>query len=474
MSSVTAALSPPESLARGLRKRKLAEDPESLPAHKKDKREYTDAQETYIATQIMDPIAFSALYGAAATYKGQSLNYKFYKQFTEVFNAKFRTNFNFLSLKNKFNDMRMRWRDAHHLKDTMRREEGLTLQELEDRMKEHCHYYVILEPALVNADPERKLAALGSLKAIGRRLPERSSLRLVKKATEKDQADPPQEHPSTLDVTKETTEKKQVDPPREQPSILEVAKKAAEKKQVDPPREQPSTLGVAKKVTGKGPIRPRGRPPITRVLVDESDHDDEVDVHGGQTRSNTGESRTLAVRAERFIVRQPQTNMENATTPQAPPNEMDILSMLKDIKDTSKLQCEAEKEQTRREQLQFEERARAQQETIRLERLRIEEARLREEETTKREQLRVEEARLRVEETRLREEETTKREAIRAEVEKAKDQIRMKELEIEHTSKLLQLEEARTKRAVAERKNLQTMKTRESTGSVEHPLETTH
>ncbi|KAK3811333.1 MAG: hypothetical protein J3Q66DRAFT_351584 [Benniella sp.] len=461
MSSATAALSLSESLARGLRKRKLAEGSVSLQAQKKDKREYTDAQETYIATQIMNPAAFSALYGAGATYNGQTLNYKFYKRFTDAFNAKFRTNFNFLSLKNKFNDMRMRWRDAHQLKDTLRRVEGLTLQELEDRMKEHCHYYVILEPALVNADrtvleknfaSDQEKSALRILKAMGRRPPERSSLRLVKKATEK----------------------KQAGPPRERPSTLEVAKKVTEKKQADPPREQPSTLKVVKKVTGKGPTRPRGRPPITRVLVDESDQDDEVDVRDSQTRLNTGGSKTLAVRAEGSIVRQPQTNNENAVTPQTPSNEMDILSMLKDIKDTSRLQCEAEKEQTRREQLQFEERARAQQETIRLERLRIEEARLREEETTKREQLRVEEARLRVEETRLREEETTKREAIRAEVEKTKDQIRMKELEIEHTSKLLQLEEARTKRAVAERKNLQTMKTRESTGSVEHPLETTH
>jgi hypothetical protein len=426
----------------------------------------------------MDPTVFGALYGAGATYRGQSLNYKFYKQFNEAFNAKFRTNFNFLSLKNKLNDMRMRWRDAHQLKDTLRREEGLTLQELEDRMKEHCHYYVILEPALVNADltladkklaSDREKAALGILK----RTPERSSLRLVKKTTEKKQANPPQEPPSTLEAAKKAMEKKQADPPRERPSTLEVAKKATEKKQADPRREQPFTVGVVKKVTGKGPTRPRGRPPTTRVLVDESDQDDEVDVCGTQIRLNTGGSRTLAVRPERSM-RQPQTNKENAATPQAPSNEMDILSMLKDIRDTSKLQCEAEKEQTRREQLQFEERARAQQETIRLERLRIEEARLREEETTKREQLRVEEARLRVEETRLREEETTKREAIRADVEKAKDQIRMKELEIDHTSKLLQLEEARTKRAVAERKNLQTMKTRESTGSVEHPLETTH
>jgi hypothetical protein len=84
-------------------------------------------------------------------------------------------------------------------------------------------------------------------------------------------------------------------------------------------------------------------------------------------------------------------------------------------------------------------------------RLRVEETRIREEELTKR---------LREEETtkRLKEEETTKREAIQAEMEKLKDQIRIRELDIEYTNRMLLLEEARHKRAVVEKGNIGALK----------------
>jgi hypothetical protein len=94
---------------------------------------------------------------------------------------------------------------------------------------------------------------------------------------------------------------------------------------------------------------------------------------------------------------------------------------------------------------------------------------MREEELTKREKLQVEEARLRVEETKVREEEATKREAIRIEIEKMKEQARMKELDVAHTTKLLLLEETRYKRTVAEKENLAMVK--EGTLAAEH-LET--
>jgi hypothetical protein len=61
---------------------------------------------------------------------------------------------------------------------------------------------------------------------------------------------------------------------------------------------------------------------------------------------------------------------------------------------------------------------------------------------------------MRVEETKLREEEATKREEIRADVEKVKEQVRLKELEVEHTSKLLLLEQLRLKRAIVEKEGL--------------------
>ncbi|KAF9361280.1 hypothetical protein BGX34_007245 [Mortierella sp. NVP85] len=247
-------------------------------------------------------------------------------------------------------------------------------------------------------------------------------------------------------------------------------------------------LATIKRAAEKRSVRAPERTAIATSsdTDDGSDDSGEEDVRGSQRRSSAGRQSISAIPAEKSPVRQPRKNKGKTLESESPSDEMDLLGMLKDIKDTSMLQYEAEKEQTRREQLQLEERSRSQQENIRLEQLRIEvaslhaeesrsreegitkreqirfeEARMREEELTKREQLHFEEARLRFDETKLREEETTKREAMRIEVEKLKEQARMKELDIEHTTKLLLLEETRLRRAMAEKEDLETLKTRE-------------
>ncbi|KAF9361271.1 hypothetical protein BGX34_007236 [Mortierella sp. NVP85] len=172
---------------------------------------------------------------------------------------------------------------------------------------------------------------------------------------------------------------------------------------------------------------------------------------GIKVRSNASAPGVVAVPVKKSHVknhhqdRDRDKDEEKARTTQA--QIRDMLVMLKDIKDSSIVQYEAEKEQTRREQMRLEERTTAQQEI------------------TRREQLRVEEV-------RLREEENTKRMAIRAEVEKMKDQVRMKELELEHTNRLLLLEETRMRRVMLEKENF-ALKKEESVGAAElqHRLE---
>jgi len=237
---------------------------------------------------------------------------------------------------------------------------------------------------------------------------------------------------------------------------------------------------------------------------EEGEDEGEEDMCLNRARSRVEGRRVIGVSAERVLERPVDKGKGKATTSHTPPDDTDVLDMLKDLRQTSMLQCEAEKEQTRREQMRYEERARAQQETSKLEqlrtdeaRLRVEESRIREEEATKREQMRVEESRLRVEEIRLhadearlreeettkreqlrveeirmREEEATKREGIRAEVEKMKEQVRMKELELEHTNRLLLLEETRLKLAVAEMEHYEASKmVKGGAEVVEHHLE---
>ncbi|KAK3811194.1 MAG: hypothetical protein J3Q66DRAFT_351280 [Benniella sp.] len=360
---------------------------------------FTALQEAYIAEQIMDPAIFTALYGSTAKYNGQHLHARFYKKLAEMFNKRFNTSLCDISLESKLNDMKMQWRITHLMRSSMGGNNDMTPPELQNKIMKHCHYYFILEPALA--------------------------------------------------TTKRATEKRSIGAP-----------------------ERTAINSLSDTDDGG----------------DDSDEEEEEEegVHGCQGRSSAGRQSISAILAEKSPVQQPRKNKGEALEAESPSDEMDLLGMLKDIKDTSMLQYEAEKEQTRREQLQLEERSRSQQENIRLEQLRVEvaslhaeesrsreegitkreqlrfeEARMREEELTKREQLHFEEARLRFDETKLREEETTKREAIRIEVEKLKEQARMKELDIEHTTKLLLLEETRLKRAMAEKENLERLKTRE-------------
>lgn len=358
---------------------------------------FTAPQEAYIAEQIMDPAIFTALYGSAAKYNGQNLHAKFYKKLAGVFNKRFNASLCDMSLESKLNDMKMQWKITHLMRSSMGGNNDMT-PELQNKIMKHCHYYFILEPALA--------------------------------------------------TTKRATEKRSVGAP-----------------------ERTAINTISDTDDGSD---------------DSDEEEEEEDVHGGQGRSSAGRQGISAILAEKSPVQQPRKNKGKTLESESPSDEMDLLGMLKDIKDTSMLQYEAEKEQTRREQLQLEERSRSQQENIQCEQLRVEvaslhaevsrsrevgitkreqlrfgEARMREEELTKREQLHFEEARLRFDETKLREEETTKREAIRIEVEKLKEQARMKELDIEHTTKLLLLEETRLRCAMAEKESLETLKTRE-------------
>ncbi|KAK3811205.1 MAG: hypothetical protein J3Q66DRAFT_351297 [Benniella sp.] len=172
--------------------------------------------------------------------------------------------------------------------------------------------------------------------------------------------------------------------------------------------------------------------------IDDSDDDIKV-------QSNTSTPGAVAIPVKKSHVKKHRQDKdrdrddERARTTRA--QIRDMLVMLKDIKDSSIVQYEAEKEQTRREQMRLEERTTTQQEM------------------TRREQLRVEEI-------RLREEENTKRVAIRAEVEKMKDQVRMKELDLEHTNRLLLLEETRMRCAMLEKENF-ALKKEESVGVIE-------
>ncbi|KAG0216659.1 hypothetical protein B0O80DRAFT_425153 [Mortierella sp. GBAus27b] len=101
----------------------------------------------------------------------------------------------------------------------------------------------------------------------------------------------------------------------------------------------------------------------------------------------------------------------------------DLLEMLSSIKETSAHVLEArEREQTSR-------------------------VRLEAEEATRRAQLQAEEETRR---SKVREEEQTKREAIHAEADRLRDQVRIKELEIEQAKNMLLLEEARIKRITLE------------------------
>ena len=401
MASV-AALSPPASPTTPERKRGPSEQSEPPPAIKKMKIGiFNLLQETYIAEQIMDPVAFAALYEPGGTFKGQPLPREFYEGFTRVFNERFGTSVNTAQVRGKLANMKWQWINTHRVKITAIREGSLPPSSLEEKIRERCHYYYTLEPALIQTLNNRKSIVISG-------------------AADGDE----EESEATAEADEDEGDDNEEQATDSQATVSPATDRQATDRQAT---DSPAT--------------------------------------DSQATSGTNEPRNLADPAVKTFVPQPPKVQSIATASQTQPDEMDLLDMLKDIKDTSKLQCEAEKEQTRREQLRFQERARAQQETNRLEQLRIEEAtkrdqlrveeiRLREEELTKRERLNIEDARMRVEETKLREEEATKREEIRADVEKVKEQVRLKELEVEHTSKLLLLEQLRLKRAIVEKEGL--------------------
>ncbi|KAK3811197.1 MAG: hypothetical protein J3Q66DRAFT_372870 [Benniella sp.] len=217
--------------------------------------------------------------------------------------------------------------------------------------------------------------------------------------------------------------------------------------------------------------RKRHRPSIITIsdTADDADDDkdDDYDEHGGgndhsddgdvQATSSTREQNILEVPVEKTLVHSKEKGKGKALTYRTRLDDTDLLDMLKDLRQTSMLQCEAEKEQTRREELRIEERSRA-QDIAQFEQLWVKEARLRVEESRMREEIRFEEAKMREEEStkreQLREQEMTKRESIRMEIEKMKEQAKIKELDIEHTNRLLLLEETRYKRALAEKENM--------------------
>ncbi|KAK3811198.1 MAG: hypothetical protein J3Q66DRAFT_404585 [Benniella sp.] len=186
-----------------------------------------------------------------------------------------------------------------------------------------------------------------------------------------------------------------------------------------------------------------------------NDHGDDGDI---QATSSTREPIILEDSDEETLGRSTEKGKSTPMAYRTQSDDTDLLSMLKDLRHTSMLQCEAEMEQTRREQLRQQDIVQLEQLWVEEARLRMEESRVREEETTKRVQLRFEEAKMREEEStkleQLREEESTKRESIRMELEKTREQVKMKELEIAHTNRLLLLEETRYKRALAEKENM--------------------
>ncbi|KAK3811192.1 MAG: hypothetical protein J3Q66DRAFT_59637, partial [Benniella sp.] len=388
MSNAT-AISPPPS-TRLIQKRKRAAHSKSSPATKRNRPHvFTVHNETYIAEQLVDPALFAACYGSDTHYSGQHLHSRFYQNLADLYNERFNISITSRTLNSKINKMKEKWKSAHEMKISVVDTGGdASLPKIQDQIKERCHYYYILEPALAT-----------------------------------------------------------------------------------------TTTAIRTK-----PVRISRRSAIG--TISDTDGDDyDGDIYETQARSSSGGPILTVSRKSR--VEQSENSKEMALVSQTQSNGS-LLEMLKDIKDASELQCEAEKEQTRREQMQFEERARAQQEATKLGQLRLEEARLRVEEIRVQEEALGMRKQLRVEETRLREEELTKREAIRAEVNKMKEQVRMKDLEvrkvkeqarvkeldIEHVNRLLLLEEMRLKRAVAEKENLHMLKVEGDTEATEHHLET--
>ncbi|KAF9361279.1 hypothetical protein BGX34_007244 [Mortierella sp. NVP85] len=450
-------------LRRVLRKRKSTPEAKPHPPIEKRPRKnhmFNRAQEAYIAEQLMNPDTFTALKGPGNKYEGQHLTSEFCWNFSNEFNNTFQCSIDEVQLRRRINYMKTCWRNMYkRLKKSTKKNNRLSPSELEDITKIYCHYYLTLKPAL---DPtSMQVEAAGRMES-GMH-PQNADLIVISDADD-DDGEEEEEQEGEQQQLQQKDEGKNKDEDREKDKDEEKDEDQDENEEQDMDEDKDKNEGK------------------------ENQEEDAFDNH---TRSSIDKPKMAAGRNPL----KPTEKGNNMATSQAQSDGTDVLSMLKDLRHTSMLQCEAEKEKTRREELRIEERSRAQQEITRLEQLRVEEARLRaeesmmreeestkreqirfeearmrEEELTKREKLQIEEARLRVEEAKVREEEATKREAIRIEIEKMKEQARMKELDITHTAKMVLLEETRYKRDVAEKEHL-ALKTIESSETTEHHVE---
>ncbi|KAK3811190.1 MAG: hypothetical protein J3Q66DRAFT_351262 [Benniella sp.] len=507
-SSVASSVASPMGLSR---KRERDIHSEAPPAKKRvPLLFFTVPHETYIAQQLMDPAIFSAYYGSDVEYSGQSLHPVFCQGYAEMFNKKFNTSITKTALRNKINDMKRRWKGADRMKNMMMTKGEKSNSEMKGDIERHCHYYFTMEPALTIATKPARLSKRLAATMIsdiddnngdgkydfytGSRLTVKHETFIAKQLMDptsyaacsgpgskyigqqlnlafcgkfaglfNKKFNTPVIGPKRMlqkighmrrqwkraNQTRISMVSKGIDVSL--PEMQDLIKEQCHYYFIMEPAWG-STMGT----TEAGSVVKSERSISTAITDTEDDVDynddysDNEDVSFNQPEPSIGRQRNMTVLAEKSNAEQPQQKQDKASASPPRPDEMDLLGMLKDLKDTSRLQCEAEREQTRREQMQSQERDRVQQETLKLDQLHVEELRLR-----------VEETRIREEELtkRLKEEETTKREAIQAEMEKSKDQIRMRELDIEHINKMLLLEEARHKRAVMEKESLDMLKT---------------
>ncbi|KAF9348240.1 hypothetical protein BGX34_002595, partial [Mortierella sp. NVP85] len=408
----------------------------------------------------MDPAIFSVYYGSDIEYSGQSLHPAFCQGFAKMFNKKFNTSITEMSLRWKINDMKRRWKVAYRMKNMMMTEGEQSNSEMKGDIERHCHYYSIMEPALTIATRSA-----------------RPSKRLITSTSDSDDGnsgDAYDIHANSRYAICRGPGSKFMGQKLNSAFYGKIAeqfnkfntgigsKRIMQKTESRNSATIISAWGPAMEAKGTKPVRAQQHSPTTTSdsdadgddEYDYEDYNDEEDSSFCRPGSSMSGPRALTFPTGKVDAEQQHQTRDKALASQSRSNEMDLLGMLKDIKDTSKLQCEAEKEQTRREQMQFQGRARVQQEIAKLELLRVEEARLRieevkvQEESTKREQMRIDEARmreeeltkrearLRVEEVKVREEEYTRRKQLRA------DEARKREEELTKREKL-QADEAR-------------------------------
>jgi len=110
---------------------------------------FTVEQETFIVNQFMDPASYAICCGPGSKFIGQQLNIAFYGKVAEQFNKKFNTSaIGSKRIMQKIGSMKLKWKEAYRMKRSMlRRGIDVSLPEMQDRIKEQCHYYFIMEPA---------------------------------------------------------------------------------------------------------------------------------------------------------------------------------------------------------------------------------------------------------------------------------------------------------------------------------------